>query len=461
MTMTAGLAPLTAEDSQGGGGGGGDGDAGSDRTPTRLLLVNQHYYPDVASTGQHLTDLAEHLAAEGHTVEVLTGRGKYVAGKVDAPATETRNGVRIRRLRTTSFGRGSHVGRVIDYLSFYVKVLAALLFGPRRDGVLFLTTPPLLGFLGAIARAVRGQRYGVWSMDLHPDAEVASGMLREGSIVARLLEWANATGYRHADFVVDLGPYMKQRIVAKGVAPERTHTVHVWSAKEEIVPTPRESNPLIDELGLRDKFVVMYSGNAGIVHEFGPICEAMRILKDDPRVYFLFVGDGPRRAQIEEFARENGIRNFEYRGYFDRAQLRYSLSVADVHLISLRAPFVGISVPGKLYGIMASARPALFVGPRECESAATILGGECGAVIDPEEEGAAACLVEILRRWEHDGELRRSLGEIGRRAFLSDYEREWNLRLFAQVVTGAWRAPAQQRRDAAATAEPPVTLRGA
>src|SRR5213075_913134 len=109
----------------------------------------------------------------------------------------------------------------------------------------------------------------------------------------------------------------------------------------------------------------------------------MRMLKDDPRIYFLFVGDGPRRREIEQFAEENGIRNFEYRGYFSREQLRYSLSVADVHLISLRKEFVGISVPGKLYGIMASARPALFVGPTECESAATISRGTCGAIHDP------------------------------------------------------------------------------
>src|SRR3954454_14906 len=93
--------------------------AGKDAdVPARLLLVNQHYYPEVASTGQHLTDLAEHLAREGYAVEVLTGRGKYVAGKMNAPAREVRNGVTIRRLRTTSFGRSSHVGRIVDYLSF-------------------------------------------------------------------------------------------------------------------------------------------------------------------------------------------------------------------------------------------------------------------------------------------------------------------------------------------------------
>jgi len=188
--------------------------ASFDRPATRLLLVNQHYYPDVASTGQHLTDLAEYLASEGYSVEVLTGRGKYVAGRMNAPEVEVRNGVQIRRVRTTSFGRASHLGRIIDYLSFYLRVLGALIFGTERDGVMFLTTPPLLCFLGAIARFVRGQRYGVWSMDLHPDAEVASGMLRRGRLLARLLEWANATGYRHADFVIDLGSYMKRRIVA-------------------------------------------------------------------------------------------------------------------------------------------------------------------------------------------------------------------------------------------------------
>ena len=410
----------------------------ADQGTTRLLLVNQHYYPDVASTGQHLTDLAEHLAAEGYAVEVLTGRGKYVAGRMDVPEREERNGVSIKRVRTTSFGRRSHLGRIIDYVSFYVRVLAVLLFEPRRDGVLFLTTPPLLAFLGRIARLLKGQRYGVWSMDLHPDAEIASGMLREGSALARLLEWANASGYRHADFVVDLGPYMKQRIVAKGVRPERTHTVHVWSAKEEIVPTPREENPLIDELGLRDKFVVMYSGNAGIVHDFRDICEAMRLLKDDPRIYFLFVGDGPRRKEIEAYAREQGISNFEYRGYFNREQLRYSLSVADVHLISLRAPFVGISVPGKLYGIMASGRPALFVGPEQCESAETILAAECGAVVDPSSPEPASSIRETLVGWSTDAAEVARLGAQGRRAFLSRFERESCCNVFRETVSAAW-----------------------
>src|SRR4051812_24096981 len=153
------------------------GEAPGARQIGSLLFVNQHYYPDVASTGQHLTDLAEHLVGQGWNVEVMAAQGRYLAGRMPAPSREVRNGVLIRRLPTASFGRGRQLGRLADYVSFYVQVLVRLLLGRTRTGVVYLTTPPLLSVIGAIVRLIRGQRYAVWSMDLHPAAEIASGML--------------------------------------------------------------------------------------------------------------------------------------------------------------------------------------------------------------------------------------------------------------------------------------------
>ncbi len=407
---------------------------------TSVLFVNQHYWPDVASTGQHLTDLAEYLAARGLDVEVLTSRVHYTAGRVAAPEHETRNGVAVRRLRGTAFGRGRTLGRLADYASFYLRVLRILLGSRRHDGVVFLTTPPLLAFIGRIARTLRGQRYGIWSMDLHPDAEIASGMLSASSLLGRFLNWANNVGYRGADFVVDLGPYMRRRLAEKGVAAARSHTVHVWSDRDEIEALPKEGNPLVDELGLAGKFVVMYSGNAGLVHDFGDILEAMRRLKDDPRIYFLFVGGGPRRREIDAFAREHRLTNYAYRDYFPREQLRHSLGVADVHLISLREPFVGIAVPGKLYGIMASARPALFVGPERSESADTVREFDCGAVVDPAKGGGADRIVALLEEWSRSPDRLQAMGARGRAAFLDRFEREVNCAEWAEVIEGAWGA---------------------
>jgi colanic acid biosynthesis glycosyl transferase WcaI len=403
-----------------------------------LLFVNQHYWPDVASTGQHLTDLAEHLVGEGYDVRVLCSRGRYVSGRVQAPLDETHNGVSIRRVRTTGFGRARHLGRLVDYASFYLKALRAILTPGRAhpDLVIFLTTPPLLSVLGWIAKRLRGQRYGIWSMDLHPDAEIASGMLKPGSPVTRLLVWLDELGLRGADFIVDLGRFMKERLVAHGVDASRCHTVPVWSRREEIEPTPRESNPLIDKLGLRNNFVVMYSGNAGLVHEFGPILEAMRLTRDDERIYWLFVGNGPRRKEIEAYVREHGLTNTSYRDYFPREQLKWSLSVGDAHLISLRPEFVGISVPGKLYGIMASGRPAIFVGPNASDSGETVTKASCGIIVNPSDSTAADTIVRTLRQWTSLQADADRLGANGRLAFLESYEKERCCEEWAKVIRG-------------------------
>ena len=43
----------------------------------KILLLNQTFYPDVVSSGQHLTDLALQLAGRGHEVTVATSRRAY------------------------------------------------------------------------------------------------------------------------------------------------------------------------------------------------------------------------------------------------------------------------------------------------------------------------------------------------------------------------------------------------
>jgi colanic acid biosynthesis glycosyl transferase WcaI len=429
-------------------------------TGASLLFVNQHYAPDVAATGQCLADLAEYLADVGYHVDVLAGHTRYDAGQVEAPAREDRNGVHVQRVATTHFGRRTHLGRVADYASFYLAVLARLLFGRRYDGVVFLTTPPLIALIGRIARALRGQRYGIWSMDLHPEAEIAAGMLAERSVAGRVLAWLDARAYRGADFVVDLGAYMRDRVLRKGVSTSKTHTVNIWGGRLELPPS-NGTNPLTRRLELEDRFVVMYSGNAGIVHDFGAIFEAMRLLRDDPRIFFLFVGDGPRRREVEAFARRESVHNFTYRDYFPRDFLRYSLSIADVHLISLRSQFVGISVPSKLYGAMASARPILFVGPDRCETADAIRDVRCGVVIDPTEAGdivAGRKIAEVLQGWADVRSAREDLGARGRCAYVERYDHRLSCSAFESIVCSAWGAPLRVGQDAACIELRPKSL---
>jgi len=388
-----------------------------------LLFVNQHYYPDFASTAQHLTDLAEHLDDEGFEVHVLCSAGHYLSGSMDVPMEETHNGVHIHRVRATAFGRDSVLGRLTDYASFFLQVLWRVLTGPRYDYVVTLTTPPLIAVVGTLARMVRGQDYGIWSMDLHPDAEVAVGMLGSDRVLTRLLHALNDWAYRRAELVVDLGPYMKRRLRDKGVPDDRLHTIPVWNKKEEVYPIPDDENPLVEEVGLEDRFVVMYSGNAGLGHRFEEVLAAMKHFDGHPEIFFLFVGSGPRKEEIVAFAEEHDLSNFRYLPYFPREQIKYSLSLADVHLLTLKNDMAGIAVPGKLYGILAAGKPVLMLGPEASDSGETILEHDVGVVVDPRrEETPSRAVIEAVEALHADEARREELGTRGRQVFLDHFE---------------------------------------
>jgi glycosyltransferase involved in cell wall biosynthesis len=394
------------------------------RSPS-VLFVNQNYYPDLVSAGQRLTDLAEYLAEGGFDVSVICGRGGYEGESEKAPLRETRNGVDIRRVRTPNFGRSSTLGRIADYAAFFVQALGIVLAHSTPDLVVTLTTPPLVNLVGLATRTLKGQSYGIWSMDLHPDGEKALGMIPKRSILTSALDGLNNAAHRKADFVVALGRHMAERIEAKGVESESLKILPMWTKGMHEVPD--EENPYRGQFGLQDRFVVLYAGNAGLFHQFEEICDCMRRFKNHEDVYFLFVGDGPRRGEIEAYARQHRIENFEYRDYVPREDLKYVLSLADVHLLSLRPKISGIAVPSKLYDSMMSARPVVMVGPRSSETAQTIEEGEFGFVVDPSEKEQGAVsdgLVEALETLYNDPNLRAEMGEAGASLYSQEYDRD-------------------------------------
>ena len=415
----------------------------------RLLFINQYYWPDHASTAQHLTDLVETLAADGHECHVLCAQGGYKPGAPRPKAFELHHGVRVHRVPATSLGRKSTVRRMTDYLSFYARALSVGLTLPKFDAVVTLTTPPIIGLIGTLLRKFKGSRHVYWSMDLHPDASLALGRMSRSNPVVSWLSGLSDAVYRKADKVVVLGPYMADRVLAKGVRPERLATIPVWSRRDEIYPLPRDGHPLRASLGLSDKFVVMYSGNLGLAHTTAEFLEAARRLRGREDVAFLFVGDGPRMSEVKSAKDAEGLENVRFLDYFPREQLHASLSLADVHLISMRREMTGIVVPGKLYGAMASGRPTVFVGPAHCESADTIRQADCGLTVDL---GDADGLVEAITTLAGDLDAARAMGERGRSAFLAHHERSQCCRRWSTLIGDLLTAPRRIARAPRPTA---------
>ena len=256
----------------------------------RILFINQYYWPDHASTAQHLTDLAESLAGQGYECHVLASQGRYKPGEPRPPAYEIHKGVHIHRVPATSLGRRGTWARMTDYLSFYAVAMVKALLLPRFDAVVTLTTPPMIGLVGTLLKRLKKTRHVYWSMDLHPDASLALGRMSPKSLFARSMYWLSGFVYRHADQVVVLGPYMADRIALKGVAARADHDDSGLEPARRDLPDPARCQPAAQGARARRRFVAMYSGNLGLAHSFDEFIEAARRLRDRPDIVFLYRG---------------------------------------------------------------------------------------------------------------------------------------------------------------------------
>jgi glycosyltransferase involved in cell wall biosynthesis len=380
-----------------------------------------------------MTDLAESLAGRGFVVTALAGRGRYNGGDRLAPREEYR-GVRIERAWATSFGKRSVAGRLADYFTFYLGATWRLLALPRHDVVMALTTPPLIGLLALVVCRLKRIRMVALVQDIYPDVGVALGTFKAGSLATRLLDRVNRVVLSRADRVILLGECMRGRVAVKiGIdRKDRIDVIHNWADGEKIRPlADGERNAFAEEHDLRGRFVVQFSGNLGRVNDFDTPLEAARLLKDRAGIVFLFIGDGAKAGEIEEYVRRHDLDNVRLLPYQPRETLLYSLAAGDVHLVTLAKGLAGLSVPSKTYGILAAGRPVLFVGDTSSDVARIVTENRCGEVVST---GDAARLAGIISAWADDPASIERLGREARELFLRRFERAHAVDAYAESL---------------------------
>lgn len=364
------------------------------RTGRPLLLLSQVYPPDPTALGQHLHDLARTLVERGHRVRVLTSARGFADPSRYYVSREIRDGVEVVRLAGAAFGKSSLATRSAGGLLFLSLALVRALLGPRPSAVLASTSPPMAPIFGRSIALLRRAPLVLWLMDLNPDQAIVTGALSPAALSVRLLERGNRRAARASRWVVVLDRFMAERIAGRWVDPAKLAVLPPWPHEDHIAPVAHAENPFRKRHDLDGRRVVMYSGNLSPVHPLDTILQAARELLDDPRLLFLFVGDGGQRGRVEEAVRRDGLANVRLLPYQPLEELRYSLSAADVHLVVMGATMVGIVHPCKVYGAMAAARPILYLGPERSHIGELVGKLDIGWQID---HGDVAGAVKVLR----------------------------------------------------------------
>ncbi len=403
----------------------------------KIWIFCELYYPEEASTGYHLTGIAEALAAE-FEVHVITGPASQEFQPVAAPKQEERHGVHIHRCRGTHRPKDSLPGRLLNMLT---RTGAMWLEGLRRvrrgDTMLVVTNPPLLPFAVMLLKWLRGAPFVFLMYDVYPEVLVASGLSRPNSWLVRLGQLANRLLYRQADRLISIGRDMSRLLAEKLRGLEdRLRLIPNWAELESITCQPPEKSQWRAELELQDKFTVLYAGTIGRTHGVETIVAAAERLREHPGIHILVAGFGAKETYVRQQIDARQLPNLSLH-HFNRPRREQgeTLAAGDVGLISFMPGMSGVSVPSRMYNFMAAGRALIAVTDAESELAMVVREEQIGWVVPP-NDGAA--LAQVILEAQRNPETVKAMGERAAAVVRSKYSQEKSAagyrKLFAELT---------------------------
>ncbi len=387
-----------------------------------LLVLCPHFAPDLAPTGEVMTQITEQLAARGHRLHVVTSLPWYVHHAVEPEWKgsvvhhEDTHWGRITRVHPFPTDKRNIPARALGFAGFTgLSGLAALLTRSRPDAVLAMSPPLTLGAAGwTVARAHRVP-FVFNIQDVFPDVAVELGAITNPRVIA-VASWLERETYLRADAVTVLSDDLRQNVAAKIAGrrgrsgdPSKVRVIPNFIDTDWIRPTERE-NSYRTEHGLEGKTVVMYAGNVGLSQSLELVLAAAAHLADDPDVVFVINGGGSARPGLERAAA--GLSNVRFVDMAPKARLPEVAAAADIHVVPLKAGLARSSVPSKLYTILAAGRPVVASVDPGTEVANTVTNAGAGLAVGPDDpEAFTKAILSLVQ----DPARARAMGESGRR----------------------------------------------
>jgi colanic acid biosynthesis glycosyl transferase WcaI len=401
----------------------------------KISVFGLNYLPESTSIGPYTAELAEHLRARGHDVRVITGFPS-------APSWEIWKGYR-KRIFMREVINGVPVFRTFLYVpknprkaasrilfdcAFAISALTGIFVRLRSDLIIVVSPPLQLAITGRLLATLSRARVFLHIKDLVPDAAVATGALREGSIAWKLGRALETWAYRGATGIGVICEGMRQNLLAKGVPATKVKIFPDYIDPTFIQPIQRQDNGFRAKLGISaDAFLVVYSGSVSAKQGLETYIEAAATFEADQKVVCCLIGEGANLNDLKTLAAVRSMKRFMFLPLQPRELLAAQLSAADVLVITQRKLVTDIVFPGKLLYYMSAGTAILAAVNQESETGRFIREHQVGMVAPPEDASALAAALRWMR--EHPEE-RREFGRNGRRVIETQFDRSLVLEQF-------------------------------
>ncbi len=370
----------------------------------KILVVHQYYLMPGQFGGSRFNEMARMWTERGHQVTVIAGtvdhgtgrsperyNGRWVTREMDGLVTVLRCHV------PQTYGK-SYAGRMWAFFGFTLSAASAAFMTERPD-VVVATSPPLIAAIPGwvAARLARWNVPWIFEMrDLWPESAITTGVLREKSLLTRILYALERRACKSANMVNVLTPAFQEDIERRGLATkDKICFVPNGADLEMFTPGPRE-NSVRAEFGWGKRFVAMYAGAHSLANAVSQLVEAAELLRDRPDILIACVGDGPTRVPLAAEAASRGLSNIVFHGPQPKSRMPEIVNACDLGLAVLQNNQTFRTVyPNKVFDYMACAKPVLLAidgvaRKLVCDEA------HAGSFAEPENPAAIAAAIILM-----------------------------------------------------------------
>lgn len=407
----------------------------------KIVFVANYFYPDVASTGQLLTDLCLELQHD-FDITVIAVQQEENEGMTDKSkgnwfAKDSLENIQIIRVKVPRVDKKNKWSRVRFISIYFLMALVSLLKIKNPDIIYTISSPPVLGgLIGTIGKMLKNTKHVYTIHDFNPEQAEAISYTRQKWIF-RLARYFDNVSCRFSDHVITVGRDMQQTLIRRlgGKRLPDNSVINNWMDEKEIIPLPKTHPAVarfISEHGLENKFIVMYSGNLGLYYDLENLIQVCRRFAGHPDIVFVFIGDGAVKSTMQNYVQEHGLDRVYFLPFQPRSDIKFSLNAADVHLVVNQKGIKGVSVPSKIYGVMAAAKPVIGVLEQGSEASELIQTSGCGVVREPQQYNEIADSIERLYLMDDDA--LTQMGDNGRRYLEQHLTKELSIMKYKGIL---------------------------
>ena len=402
----------------------------------RILLICQHFYPDMVSTGLHMTELTTKWKELHPEVEisVFTAENSRVNKNDTYKKIEIYEEVKIYRVKNIGKHHGSIFNRFIFSIGFILKSFVFLLIKRNKyDKLIITTNPPFLGVLILILRFFVKIPYIVIAYDIYPQILDKMGILKKNSFVYQFWKWLNVKVYNNASAIISIGEDMTDIIHKEMCVKDmsKIKLIYNWSDKKKVFPIEKTCNKFIIENGFIGKKILLYSGTMGSTHNIEDILNTANDLKNETDILFLFIGSGTKTNLVKKYISDSGNSNVLLMPFQPIEIISQTLSSASLSFVCLDSAFTGLSVPSKSYGILAAKVPIIGIMDSNSEISKTIERFNCGIVWN---KNMKIKLSTVILKTLSDENMLNEMKENAYKAFINNFDIEISVEKYDKIL---------------------------